>query len=325
MKIVNSQNQLGMNNLPVLAQEKYLKIKSDNYGWFEDENYILPYFIDKRLIFKRMVFTYGLIPKKDNLNIDNEKQFLNNMVKYVKKHKMCDFIYKAQSNVVFNVCPDGSDCVEWGTYYVNLIDNYEQLLMTFHGKHRNVIRNALKNGVIIKESDNLEKIYNCIRDTLSRQGSIHFPSFEYINNLYKNLRSNVLMLEAIKNNELQGVAIIIYDNDRAYYMYGGSKVRPFTGSLNLLQFEAMKILHRRGVKVYDFVGARINVEKGSKYEGLQRFKERFGATLQKGYAFRYIVNPLKFKLFNLISKNYLKLKGYNYIDPIDSIKSMENQ
>jgi len=324
MKVINSEEKLNCENLPILAQEKYLKIKSDNYGWFEDDNYILPYFIDKRLIFTRMVFTYGLIAKKDNLTIDEEKKFLNNMVEYVKEHKMCDFIYKAQSNVIFNVCPDGSDCVEWGTYEVDLNDNYEQLLMSFHGKHRNVVRNAIKNGVVIKETNNVEKIYNCIKDTLARQGSIHYPSLDYINKLYQDLNSNILMLEALKDNELQGVAIIIYDNNRAYYMYGGSRVRPFTGSLNLLQYEAMKILQSRGVRVYDFVGARIKYEKGSKYEGLQRFKERFGASLQKGYAFRYIVNPFKFKLFNIISKSYLKLKGYNYIDPIDSIKSVED-
>ena len=73
-------------------------------------------------------------------------------------------------------------------------------------------------------------------------------------------------------------------------MYGGSVEKPYSGSLNLLQFEAMKFLQSRGVREYDLVGARIKVEQGSKYEGIQRFKSRFGARLVQGYAFRTIVH-----------------------------------
>ncbi len=55
---------------------------------------------------------------------------------YVKSHNVCDFIYKAQSNVIFNVCPDGSQCVPWGTYLVGLDMSGDALLATFDGKHR---------------------------------------------------------------------------------------------------------------------------------------------------------------------------------------------
>ncbi len=298
IKIVQKQENLAYKKIPILASQAYLKIKSDNYGWLVNDNYILPYFLDTRLIFTRMVFTYGLIAKKDNLSIGDEKEFLDDMVTFVKQNKLCDFIYKAQSNVVFNTFPKDK---------------------SFHGKHRNVVKNAIKNKVIIEETNDVNLAYNCISDTLIRQGSIHYPSLEYIKNLVENIDKNVLILKAVKEEVVQGVVIIIYDNNMGYYMYGGSIKRPFTGSLNLLQYEAMKILKSRNVKFYDFVGARINVEKGSKYEGLQRFKSRFGAELVKGYAFRTIVNPLKFKLFNFISRLYLKIKGYEYIDPIESI------
>lgn len=319
IKIVQKQENLAYKKIPILASQAYLKIKSDNYGWLVNDNYILPYFLDTRLIFTRMVFTYGLIAKKDNLSIGDEKEFLDDMVTFVKQNKLCDFIYKAQSNVVFNTFPKDSDAVEWGTYLVDLSLSEEDLLKSFHGKHRNVVKNAIKNKVIIEETNDVNLAYNCISDTLIRQGSIHYPSLEYIKNLVENIDKNVLILKAVKEEVVQGVVIIIYDNNMGYYMYGGSIKRPFTGSLNLLQYEAMKILKSRNVKFYDFVGARINVEKGSKYEGLQRFKSRFGAELVKGYAFRTIVNPLKFKLFNFISRLYLKIKGYEYIDPIESI------
>jgi hypothetical protein len=63
---------------------------------------------------------------------------------------------------------------------------------------------------------------------------------------------------------------------------------------------------------YDFVGARINLEKGSKHEGLVRL-------LIRQALFRVIVNPL----ISILGGIYLKLKGYNCIEPIDSIKGVE--
>ncbi len=318
MKIVKNEKDLNL-KMPVLGSEEYLKIKSPVYGWIVDENFILPFFLDKRLVFTRMVFTNEPIAKKDNLTIENEKKILNEMVEFVRKQKICDFIYKAQSNVVFNTCPEGAECVEWGTYLKDIQMNDEELLMSFHSKHRNVIRKALKEGVEIKVTDNVDVIYENIKETLKRQNSIHYPSKDYLKKLAA-LKENALFLTAEYKRKIQGSAVIIYDKNRAYYMYGGSIQRPLTGSVNLLQYEAMKILRDKGVKKYDFVGARINPPKNSKYEGIQRFKQRFGAELKEGYAFRYVYKPFKFKMFNLISKLYLKSKGYDYIDPIDSIK-----
>jgi len=310
-------------NLPILAQEKYLKNKSNKYGWIFDDNYILPYFLDKRLIFTRMVFTYGLIAQKENLNLDAEKEFLDNMVDFVKKEKLCDFIYKAQSNVIFNISPKDSDCVPWGTYELDLSLDSEELLKSFHGKHRNVIRKATNDGVKISVSDDIDLIQKLIADTMGRQNVVHFPSLEYFTKLQNNISENLLLLIAMKESKLEGVAVFVYDKKKAYYMYGGSSRNPYPGSMNLLHFEAMKIFKEKRVEKYDFVGARINFEKGSKYEGLDRFKSRFGTTLCQGYSFRTIVNPLKFKLFNLLSKTYLKIKGYDYIDPIDSIRGIK--
>ena len=68
-------------------------------------------------------------------------------------------------------------------------------------------------------------------------------------------------------------------------------------AMNLLHWSAMKLMKERGVKYYDFVGARINPDEGSKYEGIQRFKSRFGGELKKGYLWKMPLNKFKYKLF----------------------------
>jgi len=316
MKIVRTENELNI-RLPILASEKYLKCKSKNYGWIVNKDFILPFIIDKRLIFKRMVFTDKLICLS-NYSIDKEKRFLNKMIEFVQNQNICDFIAKPQANVFFNICPDNVECIKWGTYVTNIQKNDEELLKSFHSKHRNVIRKAIKEGVVVEETNNTELTYENIKTTLLRQKSPFYPSIKYINCLEKS--NALLLLIAKKDNIVQGSALIVYDNERGYYMYGGSVLKPFSGSINLLQYEAMKILRDKGVKKYDFVGARLCVEKGSKYEGIQRFKSRFGAEIEKGYVFRKVFNPIKFFLFNILVKVYVKLKGLNYIEPINDIR-----
>ena len=74
----------------------------------------------------------------------------------------------------------------------------------------------------------------------------------------------------------------------------------------MLEFKKM------GVREYDFMGARLNVEKGSKLEGIQRFKSRFGGELKKGYLWKYEINPIKTKTIYFLQKVIFKLKGQDY-------------
>lgn len=320
MKKITKLNEIDF-NLPILGQSKYLKTRSNDYGWFVNDNYILPFFIDKRTIFVRIVMTTGTIPKQDNLSFSSEKEFLDEVVDYVKKYKLCDFIFKAQANVVFNACPKESDCVPWGTYEVDLDKSDEELFNSFNKKSRNVIRKAIKEDVIIKSTQEVDNIYQNIKETLQRQNAIHYPSYEYIENLKNNLEGNVVFLIAVKASIVQGSLILIYDKHAGYAMYAGSITTPQTGSLDLLHYEAMKYLQNLNIKTYDFVGTRINIKEGSKQAGIDRFKRKFNPTLKEGYAFRTIISPLKYKLFTIVSRSYLKLKGYSYTDPISEIKN----
>ena len=310
--------------LPILGQERYLEIKSGRYGWFVNENYVLPFFLDKRAIFTRMVFTTGCIAKKEALPGGSEKEFLDALVAYVKEHRMCDFIYKAQSNVVFTACPDKSVCVPWGTYEVDITKPGEELFNSFDGKSRNVIRKAKKEGAQVQACEDVSLIYNNIKETLERQDSIHYPSYTYIENLKTKLQENVAFLTVTKNGEIQGSLILIYDRHKGYAMYAGSIKTPQTGSLDLLHYEAMLYLREKNVARYDFVGTRINIKKESKQAGIDRFKRKFNPVLIQGYAFKSIINPYKYYLYTLASKLYLRTKGYRYTDPITQIAQEES-
>jgi lipid II:glycine glycyltransferase (peptidoglycan interpeptide bridge formation enzyme) len=324
MKIVHNQYDIPR-SLPVLSSDSYLSSKSDIYGWFISEKFILAFFIDKKLIFKRMVFTDHPLSITEHTTIEDQQQFLDEMVEYCQKEKVCDFISKAQSNVVFSTFPTKSISVPWGTHEVNINRNDAEILASFDGKHRNRVRKAIQEGVSIHISNDTDLVYQIIKETLTRQNSIHYPSLNYLKQLQTKLQDHTLFFVAQKDNETQGVAVVIHDENRGYAMYAGSIEKPSNGSLVLMHYEIMKILRDQGASTYDFVGTRINPKEGSKQAGLYRFKSFFGASIKKGYAFRVTINPYKFALFTLVSQLYFKLKRIKYKDPIDQILSDEHE
>jgi hypothetical protein len=299
--------------LPIFGTEAFLKSRSGMYGWIGDDNYVIAYVIDKRLVFRRLIFTC----EPTQLTCGDTRdytQFLEDVVALVEREIDVDFIAKPQSNVVLSSYPSRSEHVGWGSYRLDLnrFDTDEELMQIIHQKHRNVIRKAAKDGVVVGETNDLDKVYRCIRETFERQDELLFPSKEYLRRLRDNLGSQLLCFKADFNGELQGVAVIPFNQAGGFYYYGGSCAKPYAGSLNLMHYVIINSLKSRGVRMYDFMGARLQLEKGSKYEGIQRFKSRFGGQLIQGYTFRQVLKPFKYWLFECAVKTYYRINGTRY-------------
>lgn len=301
-------------NIDIFATEAFLKSRSDEFGWFVTDKFLLPFIIDKKLFFKRMIFTTECLHLQDNASIADEKLFLDLVIQKCKEENLCDFIYKAQANAVFGICPESSECIEWGSYVVDIASSHENIFSNMHAKHRNRIRHAEKHGITVRETDNIVQVHEVIKQTFTRQKKLLYPSLFYLQKLQKNLQGHIVFFEVLKDSKPQGASVVIFDNTTAYCIYAGSIEEPFSGSLALMHYEAMKFFNDKKLKTYDFMGARVDVEKGSKFDGIQRFKKRFGAELKQGYAFQTIFKPLRFRFFTILVKIYFKVKGSEYED-----------
>ena len=71
IKIIYQEEVLSATSYQIfLPSENYLKVNSHQYGWFSNENYIMPFFIDERFhLFRRLVITQHPIPIKGNKNM----------------------------------------------------------------------------------------------------------------------------------------------------------------------------------------------------------------------------------------------------------------
>jgi hypothetical protein len=302
--------------LSIYASESFLKVVGDEYGWlggFDNLGTIrciLPYTIVRKAMVRMVRFRVETILLDDMLTIEHEKSFLNSAVDYFRSIKV-DLIIPATTNTIFRTYPDDAVAAPYGTFIIDLTQSEETLWNNLHSKHRNVIRNAIKKGVEIRSgAEHLNTAHEIIRETLKRS-KLGFLSYEELKRFVLDLNANVKILVAVYQGVPQGCAVMPYSDYGAYYLYGGSISNPVTGATNFLQWEAIRMFRNLGVKRYDFVGVRIDPKKGSKQEGLTRFKQRFGAQLFQGYMWKYSINPRKFAIYNLAVRF---LRGGDIVD-----------
>jgi hypothetical protein len=302
--------------LSIYASEQFLRAVGDEYGWLggtDDSGKIrciLPYTIVRKSIVRMVRFRVETISLGDELDVEDEKSFLNSVVKYFRTAG-ADIIIPATTNTIFRAYPKGAIAAPYGTYIIDLTLNEETLFNNFSSSHRRKVRLATKAGVKIRSGVNdVETAYTLVRDTFKRS-SIPFMRYAAFKKIVDGLGDYIKILIAEHQSNIQGCVVIPFSNNSAYYVYGGSIPDPVAGAMNLIHWEAIQMFRSLGVKRYDFCGVRINPEKGSKQEGLKIFKERFGPRLVQGYMWKYPLNPLKSAVYSLAVRF---LRGGDIVD-----------
>lgn len=324
IQLTNKETDLNIIHLPFFAQEKYLSTKSDNYGWFCSENFILPFVLYKNYIFKRIVFTNEVLSKNDTNSL-NEQEFLDEVMNYIKINKVCDFIYKPSPNAVFKTYPKNSDYFKWASYVLTpntSLDNMINKITT--SSERTKVRKAIKDGIEVEFTDDYKTVYDMCNGTLSRQNiQLGIDKEEFYKQFRTLFPNDMLMFKATYKDEIQAVLVVFKDKNNAYAKYCGRILKPYIGSVRLLNLISMKYLvDIYNIKSFDFIGAVPDIIKGTKECRIQKFKKEFGATLKEGYQFRMIINSFKYNLFNFLIKSKLKLKRIDYIDPVERDKKL---
>ena len=128
-----------------------------------------------------------------------------------------------------------------------------------------------------------------------------------LNYLPDNLSIYVSYIDSIPQSSL----ICFFNKVCEYSAYNG-RICATLGANHLLFWEAIKYAKQKGIKYFDFIGARINPIPGSKQEEIQKFKKHFGEELIKGFLWKMPINKFKYSFYNfLIRIEYLfKLKKF---------------
>jgi hypothetical protein len=294
-------------DLPIFARESFLQAVGDDYGWlggFDDSGElrcILPYTVVRKAIFRMARFRVETIPAGRPLAAFEEKDFLNRAMEFLKTLG-ADMIIPATTNTIFRTYPDGADAAPYGSYYIDITQPEDLLWKNVSKITRQNIRTATRSGVVIKDgSSELEVVFHLVRDTFKRS-KIPFMNNEAFRRYVDGLGEYGTVLVADYQGIAQSCTVYAFSNYCAYAVYGGNIAGVQQGTMKLVQWEAMRRFRNLGVKRFDFVGARINPEPGSKQEAINSFKRRFGALLRQGYMWKFPLDPVKYRLYGLLAR-----------------------
>jgi hypothetical protein len=272
-------------------------------------------------LFNSRIFKFGQIlhaPVKDGveLNVEEQKIFLENLIHYLKSNRLVHRMVQPHPMGFMKYVPIGARSCAFGTYITELQEfDDEALLNSFDPKYKKAIQHSIKNGGRCEFGwKNFDMFYKIYSGTMTRAGLPIEPT-EYFENLRKNIGDDHIEVGVVYDiDQPIGCILLMYSKYAAYCTHAGSGGESkLYGAVKQLHYEMMRRLRDKGVKKYDLVGVRLN-SKDDSLQGIFRFKKGFGGTLKEGYLWKKDITKtpmaiydtlLKIKLGNKLNKDII--------------------
>jgi len=238
--------------------------------------------------------------------LQDSQEIIDGFAAFISRNKMVDFIIPTPTYAPFSYYPKGAIACRFGTYILDLNQSEDNIFSNMHQKHRNVIRNVMKKKVTVVKGD-VESAFQLIKTTMMRS-NLPYPTFDELEKELLDYPNSTYCATLLYEGKLQAAIWLKFDWQSVYYLHGGTIRKPLTGAMNFLHWSAIKDMKKLGIGKYNFVGARINPGVGSKAEGIQRFKKRFGSEMVKGFMWKMILSPLKYNIYIYLIQIYSFLK-----------------
>jgi hypothetical protein len=314
MTIINSLSELGLNEskFPIFFHDSYL-----NHERITSQGSVIILYVDIDIkgiiVFKTTrlkIITKGqylFTPRDFNgneLSTENEQQILNKFHDYIELNKLVDIILPPSHYSTFKSIPSKCLFFEMGLISCKIESEGKSILEKMKPNYRNEIRKILENPDIKLESSNeiIQEAYKLFKSTHENQ-DLFFDGQETFESNVHNLSLNNFLLCCRVKNKLIGAVFFLFDNSKAYYIYSGNeKSASFPGINKLLIYNS--IIHFQSIGISEVILGGYRDEKlaNKKIIGIQQFKMRFGSEVNRGYHFIKIVNPNRYRFFQLLLK-----------------------
>lgn len=322
--IIADYSDRGLGSLLEVLDDNYPFVFQKEYAFFSKEELssrLIFLISDSRRIFmparlyKKRIFSFAQIlhpPLKETkrLSPEEERGFLDEAVGLIKEKRICQRIVQPPNYAIFQAFPEDSVHCCFGTYFLDLQGRPEEDLFACLN-NRTEIRHAQKEGVVIKHGKaQLAAFYGLYSQTMKRTG-MFFEPLAYFEKYYSCLgEGRIFCAVAYHHDVPQGAAFLPYTKYAAYYLYGASAEHvSINGAIDYLHWEAIKSMKEKGVRRYDFVGARLSDIANTRLEGIQHFKAKFGSQLEEGYLWKADIHKGYSRLFDMMLRLKLALKG----------------
>jgi len=312
---LSKKTGINLQDFPIYYFDSFLGTK---IFYFVSDDIILPFIVRKNYFLKQCQCVFYPLRNNNRLDAHQEELFLNEFIEVIKEKSIADRIVQPLNHVIFRAFPKNAITCKFGSYYIDLSLSEEQIWSGIHSKHKNVIRNAEKNKVkILSGIDVIDDFYSLYVSTMKRS-NMHFEPLSFFKNIFS-LHSQFILCNVVYVDDIPvGGVFVPFTNYAAFYVYGASADKTIVnGAINYLHWDLIKLLKGKGIRFYDFVGARLSDVSNTRLYGIQKFKVRFGAQLENGYLWKYDISVMKCLFYELLFKVKLVIKNANY--PFDII------
>jgi len=272
-----------------------------NLGWEVEK-------LDNNFVYLRKFPLFGYFAKipRPNMPLDLDK-----ILEFKKSHKIfrlkiSPFVDEKDKNyrvyqkqfldAGFKI--DNSPFNPTTNYLIDLTPEEDQLFNNFLEAKRRAVRRALKNKVIVRESDDIDSfikirqrqylpVWFLVGGDMRKLWKNLYPkdaclllAYPTIQNNSNNSSPQIHAIASIcgNNKPLAGI-LLLFNNTVAYYWFASSL--PIGKKLfapTLLVWEAIKLSKKRGCTIFDFEGIYDErfPKAGASWKGFTKFKEGFG-------------------------------------------------
>ena len=168
------------------------------------------------------------------------------------------------------------------TRLLDLQKTKDEIFNNFSEAKRRAVRRAEKNGVIVSESDDIQKMKHIKSRSAGFLGGITTYGLQELWESFGPTNSAILLASTKKSTTLIGGVFLIFWEDIAYYwLVGATSEGKKLFAPTLLVWEAIKLAKDRGASTFDFVGLwdERNPKENKEWLGFTKFKEGFGGKI----------------------------------------------
>ncbi len=186
------------------------------------------------------------------------------------------------------------------TWELDIDLSEDELLMGMRKTTRYLIRKAIKEGVEIIETNNIEEFDKLYQQTKTRQ---HFTPFslDYLKNEFKSFSEDgqISVLLGKYKGEVVASGIFVFWQGIGFYHHGASSLKyPKIPVSYLLLWEAVKKAKQKGCEKFNFWGVVPDDAKNHPWYGLSLFKKGFGGKNKEYIKTQdLVINPKYWLLF----------------------------
>ena len=314
IEILQSNQLSDTSNLPLFFTKEWLSYSIAEGGEFFyfkfSDGTLIPFVTRKRYFTCIGFLIYKPYRIGKTLSADEESSCIQEMIAYIKKHKICDVILPPMHVCVLQKEVPNASNYKLGLILVDINKSQEDVFALFSKTYRTQIRGCERDGFTISHSlEHFDFFFRMYR--INQEKNKKYPGqASHIKGILDNMPNQAKLFTVLNpEGEPEGSILLIFDREKAYYLMGAKHEEKPThnGSQKFLQWSVMRYCQEMGCAQYNLGGFRYNLDEQDKFSKIQDFKLKFGALIEECFHFSLKIS-WKYSLYEKLIALKQKIK-----------------